>query len=128
MASAGSQLHPRVKVTRFPSYFDSNGVDSQLMPCTPFRIKVTPTSESVTLTRNGVDSQLTPFRVKFDSADILHCITVLQSICGSLYSRIPLQWISYNHGDIVFPCKVLLIYFFKLHEFIKQKDNNAGTR
>ena len=35
----------RVKVTRFPSYFDSNWVDSQLMT-TPFRVKVTPKSES----------------------------------------------------------------------------------
>ena len=64
MTSAGSQLYIRVsirvKVTRFPSYFHSNWVDSQLMPL----------HISVTLRQNWVGGGGTPFRVKFDSAEI----------------------------------------------------------
>ena len=73
----------RVKVIRFPYYFDSNWVDSQLMP--PYSIPNQSNSEiRVIFTRNGVDSQLTPFPVKFDSAEIrVRCYTKGMGMCAN---------------------------------------------
>ena len=79
-----SSIHP-ISINAWGSFsFNSNWVYSQSMPLhseSKYNSEI-----RVTLTRNGVDSQLTPFRVKFDSAEIRVYIQELKfSLVGVLF-------------------------------------------
>ena len=69
IASAGSQLHP----SQSDSFSELLWLELSWFSVDALHPNQSNSEIRVTLTRNGVDSQLTPFRVKFNSAEIRVC-------------------------------------------------------